>query len=113
MNDKARPLPPYGKRFSPVPAGGIRVAIGAEPNVWEFAKRHHAPCMVVPPAENPDSYRWPADNGPVLVFEVGDYNDERLEALAKALLQAGASSVVAIREALLDSADPRVFYDAA
>lgn len=32
--------------------------------------------------------------------------------LAHALLTAGASSVVAIREALLDEYDPRVFYDA-
>jgi hypothetical protein len=31
--------------------------------------------------------------------------------MAEALLRAGASSVVAIREALLNGDDPRVFYD--
>ena len=105
-------LPPYGKQFEPVPVSGVRVAIGAEPAVWEFAQRHCHPCMVVPSIDDPCVYRWPADSRPALVYEIGDFNDERLEALAHALLQAGASTVVVIREALLDT-DPRYFYDAA
>lgn len=47
-----------------------------------------------------------------MVHERGEYNDEQLDALAAELLRAGASSVVAIREALLNDFDPRVFYDA-
>jgi hypothetical protein len=47
-----------------------------------------------------------------LIFECGEYNDARLDSMVEALLRAGASSVVAIREAMLNEDDPRVFYDA-
>jgi hypothetical protein len=106
----SRPLPPFGKYFQPVPKTGIRVAIGQ--GAWDFAKNHHAPIMVLPDADIPKDYRWPSDGKPALIYERGTYNDARLDSLAQALLQAGASSVVAIREALLKDNDPRVFYDA-
>jgi len=102
-------LPPFGKQFQPVPASGVRVAIG--PGAWDFQKRHHVPIMVLPDDANPEDFGWPADGGPTLIHECGEYNDEHLDALATALLRAGASSIVAIREALLDDYDPRVFYD--
>ena len=104
-----KPLPPFGKKFEPVPKTGIRVAIGRE--AWDFAKRHYVPCMALLDDTQPADRRWPSDGGPALIHERGDYNDERLELLAHALLKAGSSSVVAIREALLDEYDPRVFYD--
>ena len=48
--------------------------------------------------------------------KLGEYNDIRLRSMAEALLLAGASSVVAIREALADpnqfGTDPRVYFDA-
>ena len=103
-------FPPYGRDFQPVPKSGVRVAIG--PGAWDFAKYHHCPIMVLPDDKQPIKYRWPSDSRPALIHERGDYNDERLDSLANALLIAGASSVVAIREALLDDFDPRVFYDA-
>ena len=55
---------------------------------------------------------WPSDGRSALIHERGTYDDERLKAMAEALLCAGASSVVAIREALLDDYDPRKFFDA-
>jgi hypothetical protein len=102
-------LPPFGKQFDPVPRSGVRVAIG--PGAWEFAKKHRHPIMVLSDGDAVDNYRWLSNGGPALMHERGDYNDERLDSRARALLKAGASSVVAIREALLDEYDPRVFYD--
>ena len=104
-----KPLPPYGKQFQPVPRNGIQVAIG--PGAWDFADNHHAPIMVLPDGEAANQYRWPSDGKPALIHERGDYNDDRLDELAGALLRAGSPSVVAIRDALLNDFDPRVFYD--
>ena len=103
-------LPPFGKQFQPVPCNGVQVAIG--PDAWRFQKGHGSPIMVLPDDANPEDFEWPEDRRPALIHERGDYNDGRLAAMAKALIDAGASSVVAIREALLDSHDPRVFFDA-
>ena len=102
-------LPPYGKLFQPVPRSGVRVALG--PGAWDFVKTQTQPTMVLPDDANADDFQWPSDGKPALIHERGDYNDERLDSLAHCLLKAGASSVVAIREALLDEYDPRVFYD--
>lgn len=101
-------LPPYGKQFQPVPPSGVRVAIG--PAAWQFAERHPHPIMVLPSDSRPCDFRWPSDGKPALVHERGTNDDETLYAITSALLRAGASSVVAIREALL-SGDPRVFFD--
>ena len=68
--------------------------------------------MVLPDDANPEDFRWPSDRRPALIHERGAQNNERLRSMAKALINAGASSVVAIREALLDEYDPRVFFDA-
>ena len=103
-------LPPYGKQFDPVPQSGIRVATG--PGAWDFAKGHSIPLMVLPEGEDAAAFRWPSDGGPALVFETGQPDDRTLHSLARQLLIAGASSVVAIREAML-STDPRVFFDRA
>ncbi len=103
-------LPPYGKQYlEQLPRAGIWVAIG--PGAWGFAKVRTFPVMVLPEDHEPDDYEWPSNGQPALIHERGDFNDERLNAMAKALLLAGAPSVVAIREALLDNGDPRVFYD--
>ena len=102
--------PPFGKQFKPVPRSGVRVAIG--PGAWNFAKKHSQPIMVLPVGDDPKNYRWPSDGRPALIHERGTFDDELLDSTAQALLQAGASSVVAIREALLNDYDPRVFYDA-
>ncbi len=100
---------PFGKQFKPVPPSGVRVAIG--PGAWDFQKKHHAPIMVLPDDSDPSDFEWPSDGKPALIHERGTYNDNRLQSMAETLLRAGASSVVAIREALLDDYDPRVFYD--
>lgn len=103
-------LPPFGKQFDPVPMSGVGVAVG--PGAWGFQRKHHVPIMVLPDDANPEDFGWPSDGKPALIHERGDYNDDRLRSMAEALLHAGASSVVAIREALLDDYDPRKFFDA-
>ncbi len=67
--------------------------------------------MVLPDGTDPRQFKWPSDGRPALIHERGDYDDIRLDAMARALLQSGSSSVVAIREALINDYDPRVFYD--
>ena len=102
-------LPPFGKSFLPVPSSGLRVACGR--TAWEFAEIHIHPIMVLPYGDDPRRYRWPSDGTPALIYERGNYDDEQLDSLASELLKAGASSVVAVREGLLNDCDPRVFYD--
>ena len=103
-------LPPYGKQYlEQRPSAGIWVAIG--PGAWRFAKVRTFPVMVLPEDHEPSDYEWPSDGQPALIHERGGCNDERLQAMAKALLLAGAPSVVAIREGLLTEDDPRVFFD--
>ncbi len=102
-------LPPFGKNFQPVPRSGVRVAVG--PGAWDFVKTQ-PPTMVLPDDANPDDFKWPSDGKPALIHERGDFNDDRLRVMAATLLYAGASSVVAIREALLGDYDPRKFFDA-
>ncbi len=104
-----RRLPPFGTQFQPIPPSGVRVAIG--PGAWDFQHKHHVPIMVLPDDASPEDFGWPSDGRPALIHERGEYNDDRLQSMAAALLRAGASSVVAIREALLNDG-PRVFYDA-
>ena len=104
-------LPPFGKHFNPIPPSGVRVCLG--PGAWGKAKAHAFPIMVLPQDKAPSEYRWPSDDGPALIFECGEYNDDRLDLMAAALLRAGCPSAVAIREALSSlktNDDPRVFF---
>ncbi len=103
-------LPPYGKQYlEERPGAGIWVAIGA--GAWRFARVRTFPVMVLPEEKEPSDFEWPSDGQPALIYERGPCDDKRLYAMAKALLIAGAPSVVAIREALLTNDDPRVFFD--
>lgn len=104
-----RALPPFGRSFLPVPRSGLRVACGR--TGWEFAESHLYPIMVLPYGDDPRRYRWPSDRNPALIYERGSYDDNQLDSLASQLLKAGASSVVAIRETLVNDSDPRVFYE--
>ena len=104
-------LPPYAKQYlEQRPSAGIWVAIGN--GAWQFAQVRTFPVMVLPDDSEPSDYEWPSNGQPALIHERGELNDERLHAMAKELILAGAPSVVAIREALLTSYDPRVFFDA-
>ena len=67
--------------------------------------------MVLPDDANPEDFGWPSDSKPALIHERGTYDDNRLRAMAEALLRAGGSSTIAIREALLNEYDPRVYFD--
>ena len=42
--------------------------------------------MVLPDDANPDGFAWPSDDKPGLIHERGTYNDDRLAAMADALL---------------------------
>lgn len=106
-------IPPFGKQFRPVPRSGIQVALGA--GAWAFAKARIAPIMVLPDGHDAREFSWPSNVGPALVFERGEPKGcnrarKRLEGLAMELLLAGATSVVALRDAYLDE-DPRLFFD--
>ncbi len=103
-----KPLPPFGKHYLKDSRNGVHVAIG--PGAWDFAKTRPYPVMVLPDGEQPTDLRWPTIHGPALVWERGDYDTARLTEAATCLLQGGASSVVAIREAEMNG-DPRVFFD--
>jgi hypothetical protein len=101
--------PPYYGHYKENPRAGVRVAFG--PTAWQFVKRQLNPTMVLPQDEQPSDRDWPSDGQPALIHERGIFDDDRLRAMAAVLLQAGAPSVVAIREALLNDYDPRVFFD--
>ena len=105
-----RRYPPFGKQYlEQKPGAGMWIAIG--PGAWDFAKAKSFAVLVLPDDAEPSDFKWPTDGGPVLVHERGQFDDDRLRSMAEALLRAGASSVVAIREALLESHDPRIFFD--
>lgn len=105
-----RRYPPFGKQYlEQKPSAGLWIAIG--PGAWDFAKSKSFPVLVLPDDAEPSDFKWPMDGGPVLVHERGQFDDDRLRSMAEALIRAGASSVVAIREVLLDAYDPCVFYD--
>jgi hypothetical protein len=67
--------------------------------------------MVLPSGDDPQRYKWPADGAPALIHERGTPDDDLLRAVAAELLLAGAPSVVAIREVLLEDYDPRIFFE--
>ncbi len=92
------PLPPYSKDyFDTRPRSGLQIAIG--PNGWAFAKRDRRIILVLPFDEDPQDYYWPKSE-PAIVHERGMFDDNRLVAMAKTLLEAGAPFVVGLREAL-------------
>lgn len=93
-----KPLPPYSNDyFDTRPSSGLQIGIG--PNGWTFAKQDRRIILVLPFDEDPNDYRWP-QNEPAIVHERGQFDDNRLIAMAKVLLGAGAPFVVALREAL-------------
>jgi hypothetical protein len=101
-------LPPYGKHYLANPRNGAHVAIG--PAAWDFANNRRYPVMVIPAGEQPTDRRWPTIRGPALIWDSDDDID-LLIATATCLLQAGATSVVALRDVEMHT-DPRMFFDA-
>ena len=101
-------LPPYGKVWllNP-PSAGVVVTLG--PDAWPKAKAFAHECMVLPDECEPSEFRWPTNRQSALILETGPPNDARLQCMAEALIRAGAPSVVALRDSLMDS-DPRVFF---
>ncbi len=108
---RQKPLPPYGAEYlKRHPDPGIIVALGAR--AWNFASRAGVGrVMVLPDDCVPAAFRWPSNGHPALVHELGAPDDDRLAELARALLYAGAPTVVAIRHSMLRTGDPRVFFE--
>jgi hypothetical protein len=57
--------------------------------------------MVLPPDKDPFAFTWPVAGVCVLLVEWGEFDTQRLELTALALLEAGAELVHTIRETLL------------
>ena len=110
-DDRPRRLPPFGRQYlDNPPREGFQVACGSDP--WKIAKGKPFPVVVLPPGSKPSDYEWPATSGPATIFETGPQDDALLHELAKTLMLAGAPSVVAIRESLLQSPDCCLFFKA-
>lgn len=104
-----KPLPPFAKRWlADPPSAGVVVTLG--PDAWPKSKARPHVCMVLPDECDPSELRWPTNRQPALILETGPPNDARLQCMAEALIRAGAPSVVALRDSLMDS-DPRVFFE--
>ena len=106
MNGK--PLPPFGKQWGDSqPSAGLCVAYG--PNAWNYSKAKPFPVLVLPNDKKPSDFRWPSHPGGAVIFERGEFDDDRLAELANELLLAGSPFAVAVREALMGS-EPRHFF---
>ena len=103
-------LPPYGKDYLDGLPGSHSLEVVIGTNGWGFAKRRHKITLVLPYDEDPQNYRWPAHEYGALVYERGQYCDDRLSAMAKTLLEAGNPFVVAIREGLARPMRPDVYF---
>lgn len=100
-----KPLPPYGKQWlAERPHAGLWVAVG--PRAWEFAASKPFPVPLLPPGRPVSDFEWPAVESAALIVDTGDCAETRDE-LAKALMTAGAPSVVALA---LSRRDPRIYY---
>ena len=110
-DERPRRLPPYGRQYlEDPPSEGFQVACGSDP--WDIAKGKPFTVLVLPPGSKPSDYDWPTTSGPALIYETGPLDDDLLYELAKTLMLAGAPSVVAIRESLLQSPDCCLFFEA-
>ena len=109
-DDGPRRLPPYGRQYLDNPPGaGFQVACGSDP--YRIARQKPFLVLVLPPGSKPSDYDWPTTSGPALIYETGPLDDDLLYELAKALMLAGAPSVVAIRESLFSSPECRLFFE--
>ena len=105
---KKLPLPPYCNDYHDSrPRYGLQIAIG--PNGWGFAKQDRRIILVLPFDEDPKNYRWP-QNEPAIVHERGQFDDNRLIAMAKILLEGGSPFVIGLREALIETGFPDVYF---
>lgn len=97
-------LPPFGKelaermRFSNPPLYAV-VAIGLD--AWQRAKDWNASkadtvAMVLPADAAPAALAWPVEGVPVVIYTDAGPSTDQIHALAKALLQCGAASVLQI-----------------
>ena len=66
-------------------------------DAWSQAKAVHAPALVLPDQESPDSFIWPVRGYTTLIIRTSPLEAEIQLSLARVLLRAGAKSVAAIK----------------
>ncbi len=74
----------------------IWVAIGHGAWTWARERLDRMLCTLCPPADDPSGYDWRclAGHAPVCVIRCGDVSDDRVHALAAALLRDGVARVL-------------------
>ena len=95
------PMPPFGNQAKPQKNMLNHVFVMTGSGAWGMARKYNDlgyPALVCPDDESSDAYRWPVMDMDVTVFDFG-VTEDRLEALAYALLKAGAELVVIVADA--------------
>ena len=91
-------LPPYGRAAIAHPDRhllGFWIYTGK--TAWSDAREAQAPVLVLPDNESPDEFTWPVKGFTALIIRTSSLDGAVQTKLARALLEAGASNVVAIR----------------
>jgi hypothetical protein len=93
-------LPPYGRQLleqGPTPADELRIYFGTdEREIWNHARRRNVyapPALVLLPGNHAESFRWPVAGWSVFAIQIGAYEVNEIPALARLLLEGGASIV--------------------
>jgi hypothetical protein len=110
-------LPPYGCQLLnqwPNPADELRIYFGTdEREIWNHARRRNVyapPALVLLPGNHAESYRWPVVDWSVFAIQIGAYEVNEIPALARLLLEGGASIVRVLYGENPDLATFRPFY---
>ena len=85
-----RPMPPFARDFVRRPKDSSWIFAG--PKSWEWARFDGRRKLVLPPAEDPASYKWPVAGLEIIVLDTGA-DDGLLMRLAHVLLHSGATLV--------------------
>jgi len=108
-----RRLPPYGialaqKLRQDKPANVVWVACGER--AWKRSKhdlrRPDSWATLLPPGEDPASYRWPVVGCDCLVIHTGGLSPQELKNLCRCLIRAGANKAIAPSQ---DPAMPSIY----
>ena len=80
-------MPPFARDFVRRPQDSPWIFAG--PLAWEWARHDSRRKLVLPPDDNPASYKWPVADLELMVLETGASDDVLLD-LSHELLLAGA-----------------------
>ena len=94
-------LPPYARQAAIHPDKLLGYWIYTGTDAWHKAKQWNTPenadvpGLVLPEGESPESFRWPVKGRNTLIYRTSPIDAEIQMSLARELLRAGASSVIA------------------